>query len=253
MLRRFAESLDSFDEAETLFRTALEIAEGHGLVAAEQRVIPHLANISLEIGKVDQARTFYQRLVAMPVSASNRFSLVERQALGVRLALCDGKGEDALRMLPVSMEEAFSDPFFQRRTYNLALHAAVQLATTGHASEELTSKLEESFLKTRHGLHQAYPAFVLYVALKDNGEFERAERHLSEYCGTFRREPWPAPSHLLRTLENAVANRRQILSSRKAIRKADNRKSESSARDPKTKARMPPVDGARISWPTEEI
>jgi tetratricopeptide (TPR) repeat protein len=208
-----------FDEAEALFRTALGIAENHGLVAAEQRVIPHLANISLEIGKVDQARTFYKRLVEMPVSASNRFSLVERQALGVRLALYDGKCEDALRMLPVSMEEAFRDPFFQRRTYNLALHAAVQLATMGRASEALTSKLEESFLKTRHGIHQAYPAFVLYVAMKENGEVEKAERHLNDYCGTFRREPWPAPSHLLRTLENGVSRHRQTPRSRKRIKR----------------------------------
>jgi DNA-binding SARP family transcriptional activator len=220
-----------FDEAETLFRTALEIAESRGLVAAEQRVIPHLANISLEIGKVDQARLFYQRLVAMPVSATNRFSLVERQALGVRLALYDGKGEEAHRMLPVSMEETFEDPFFQRRTYNLALHAAVQLATSGRASEELTAKLEESFLKTRYGIHQAYPAFVLYVALKENGALKRAKRHLSEYCGTFRREPWPAPSHLLRTLENAVSQHRRTDPSRRSMRKAGDRESKSSTRD----------------------
>jgi hypothetical protein len=164
--------------------------------------------------------------------------LVERQALGVRLALYDGKGEEAHRMLPVSMEETFKDPFFQRRTYNLALHAAVQLATSGYASEELTSKLEESFLKTRYGIHQAYPAFVLYVALKENGDLKRAKRHLSEYCGTFRREPWPAPSHLLRTLENAVSQRRHAGSSRRGTRKAGDRKSKSSMGNPaNTKSR----------------
>jgi DNA-binding SARP family transcriptional activator len=192
-----------FDEAEKRFGSALEIAESHGLVGAEQRVIPHLANMSLEIGKIDQARALYRRLSEMPVSSGNRFSLIERQAIGVRLALYDGCGKYAKKMLPVSLEEISTDPFYVRRTYNLALHAAVQLATKGRVTVEVTERLEESFLRTRQGAHQAYAAFVLYVSLKQNGEGERAEHHLRSYGENFRREPWPAPIHLLRTLERS--------------------------------------------------
>jgi DNA-binding SARP family transcriptional activator/tetratricopeptide (TPR) repeat protein len=201
-----------FDESERLFRAALEIAESHGLVDAVQRVIPHLANMSLEIGKMEQARSLYKRLADMSVSAGNRFSFVERQSIGARLALYEGRGEDAKRMLPVSLEETVTDPFFQRRTYNLSLHAAVQLTTGGRASVDVTERLEASFLRTRHHVHQAYPAFVLYVALRQNGELERAERHLQEYCGKFRREPWPAPVHLLHALEAAIPSTSPSLS-----------------------------------------
>jgi DNA-binding SARP family transcriptional activator len=189
-----------FDEATHLFSNAVDIAKKHNLPAAEQRAIPLIANMALEIGDTANAKNLYTRLCALPLDATNRFACLERQALGERIALCEGRGKDARAMVPMTYKEAASDPIHHRRTYNLALYVVAEMAARGRVSEDAVKQLETSFAKSRASLHQAFSAFVLYAALLKTGQEERAVSLLKSYHTQHRREPWPAPVHLLETI-----------------------------------------------------
>jgi hypothetical protein len=122
----------------------------------------------------------------------------------VRLALCDGDFAEAKCLLPFSLAEVQDEPVFSKRTYNLALLVAAGLALRNHATLDATRKLEESFARSRSSPHQAFSAFVLYSALKHQGEARKASKILRDYETKYRREPWPAPRHLLQSLERVT-------------------------------------------------
>jgi tetratricopeptide (TPR) repeat protein len=201
-----------FDEAMSLFSNALEIADKHNLPAAKQRAIPLIANMLLEIGKVEDARNWYAQLCDIPLDASDRFAFVEREAIAVRLALCLGNASDAREHVPMTFEEAIRDPIYHRRTYNLALRIAAMMACNESLSNESVEKLAESFSKSRASVHQAFSAFVLHVALTKLGQRSRAQRLLHDYETKHRREPWPAPRHVVENLERicGLVNRREV-------------------------------------------
>jgi DNA-binding SARP family transcriptional activator/tetratricopeptide (TPR) repeat protein len=192
-----------FNDAERHFTTALQIASDHNLKGAEQRAIPLAANMALEIGDVSRAQELYDRLCRTPVDPTNKFSVLERQALGARLALSNGDGNEARRRFLLSFDEACNDPFHHRRTYNLALHVATQLATLPQPSPEAVAKLAQSFEQSKRGLHQAFSAFVLATALIKCGDIERAKRLLRDYEKRHRREPWPPPVHLFEMIQRS--------------------------------------------------
>lgn len=189
-----------FAEASALFAGALMIAKKHNLRAAEQRAIPLIANMALEIGNTEEARQLYHQLCQIHVDPTNRFAFLERQALAERLALYDGRKDEIRGFVPMTFQEAASDPIHQRRTYNLALYVVAELAANGTVSSEAVDLLEKSFACSRSCIHQAFNAFVLYAALKKNGDSNRATSVLEAYRTRYRREPWQAPDHLLRLI-----------------------------------------------------
>ena len=189
-----------FSDASSFFSSALTVASKHNLQAAEQRAIPLAANMALEIGNIDDARRLYERLCRIPLDPTDRFAFLERQALAERLALCDGRTHEARELVPMTYAEAASDPIHHRRTYNLALFIVAELAATGRVDSAAVKLLEESFAISRSGVHQAFNAFVLYAALRKTGRRTHAGRVLETYRSKYRREPWPAPEHLLQTI-----------------------------------------------------
>ena len=196
-----------FGDAETYYCSALDLATTHGLSFAEQRALPMFAHMALELGRVDQARDLYKRLLSIPAGTADKLRLIQQQAIGVRLALCNHNPDEAMKLLPFSLQEIITDRIYSKRTYNLALLVAVELAVNGVASTSATNQLEKSFLKARSTQHQAFSAFVLYVALRQHGATDKARRMLSDYENKYRREPWPAPRHLLKILEGALPDR----------------------------------------------
>jgi tetratricopeptide (TPR) repeat protein len=194
-----------FGEAAKYFSNALGIARKHNLQAAEQRALPLFANLALETGDHEQARTLYNQLCEIPLDPTNRYSFIERQGLAERLALCDGRKEDLRRFVPMTYEEAANDPIHHRRTYNLALYVIAELGASGRVADEAVEELEKSFSISRSGVHQAFNAFVLYSALKSIGKTRRARAMLDAYKTVHRREPWPTPDHLLHVIEKTCA------------------------------------------------
>ena len=189
-----------FGEASEFFSNALRIAKKHNLQAAEQRAIPLIANMALEVGNTGEALALYRRLCDLPLDPTNRFAFLERQALGERIALYEGRLQDARQLVPMSYEEAASDPIYHRRTYNLALYVIAEIAVTGNIPADAVRSLEDSFSRSRTGVHQAFGAFVLYAALRKAGKSKKATLVLIDYREKYRREPWPAPEHLLQTV-----------------------------------------------------
>jgi len=193
-----------FDESQRLFEQALELATSHGLAFAEQRAIPPFAHLALETANLQQARRLYERLMRIPINAGDHFTFVQQQALAVRLALCDGDPTEARRLLPFSLAEVKDEPVYNKRTYNLALLVAVELRTPSESLLEAVRRLEDSFARSKTSPHQAFSAFVLYSALKRNGHTRKAAKILNDYETKYRREPWPAPRHLLQSLERST-------------------------------------------------
>jgi tetratricopeptide (TPR) repeat protein len=196
-----------FTEAEQLYMSAIDLANSHGLAFAEQRALPMFAHMALEIGQIDQAKELYDKLVRIPDGGFDQLRFIQQQALGVRLALCDGRGVEASKLLPFTLAEIANDPMYSKRTYNLALFVAVELAVNGVASKQATDFLKDSFAKARSTQHQAFSAFVLYAALSQSGDADRAKRILTDYESKYRRERWTAPRHLLQTIERGLGKR----------------------------------------------
>src|SRR5665647_1289420 len=103
------------------------------------------------------------------------------------------------------MRELASDPIPYRRTYGLALLISVKLANGDIPDESTTRLLENSHLIARKSARQGFATFVLVSALRRRGETKRANQLLKEYLEEYRREPTPAPLHILELLDSFPA------------------------------------------------
>ncbi|MDO8500833.1 MAG: AAA family ATPase [Gemmatimonadaceae bacterium] len=189
-----------FDDAEQSLLQALQLAESHRLELSMVRALPMLANMALERGLIAEATSWFNRLTALNLHPSNRFGQLEIGAIGVRLALLVGDANEARRRIMLTRKEAQTDPIFHRRTYNCALQVATDLARDGATTADMLKSLTDAFDHSKKGLHQAFSACVLKVALASAGQSELAESLFNSYTAEHRREPWPVPEHLLASL-----------------------------------------------------
>ncbi len=193
-----------FDEAESVLREALGVAEQHKIDLAFSRVLPLLANLALERGHMDEAVRCFELLQAHPSTPHDRYSAALIAGIGVRIALLQNRPEEARRLLPQKISASTIDVRGRHRTYEIALIVATELASGRVPSRTLLNHLEASHLRSRKSSHQAFAAYVLHVGLSVAGQRGRAKQLLAEYLTTFRREPWPAPDHLLTALEGCL-------------------------------------------------
>jgi hypothetical protein len=92
------------------------------------------------------------------------------------------------------------DPVPNRREYWYALRVATELATTGEAKADSLAELEHEHALLRKTMFQAFQSYALYAGLVSVGETRKAKLLLDEYLTKDRREPWPAPQHILDSL-----------------------------------------------------
>jgi DNA-binding SARP family transcriptional activator/tetratricopeptide (TPR) repeat protein len=195
-----------FDEAESVLLEALSIAEEHKIDLALSRALPMLANMALERGLDSDATRWLELLRAHPSTPHDKYVAIEIAGIGVRLALLSNRPEEARKLLPRRLQAFKHDPAVFRRTYQAALYVATELASGRIPSEASLRVLKDSHLHSRRTTHQAFAAYALYVGLKAAGKKRQAHKLLTEYLTTYRREPWPAPTHLLTTLERSCSN-----------------------------------------------
>lgn len=188
-----------FDEAKSSLLAALTLADNHRLAYSKARAFPMLANMALELGQTEEARS-WQKAFAELARKEDKWIMLDVRALATRLALLDGRVAKARSSLPMTLTEACADPVVHRRTYMCALHVATDLAGKSRRSAKALEALELAHLISRAGLHQAFAAYVLYVGLNRAGQEVKAELLRNEYETRYRREPWPAPAHLLNSL-----------------------------------------------------
>jgi DNA-binding SARP family transcriptional activator len=196
-----ARAMGSFGSAKASLLEALGIARRNGIQPAVGRILPILASMALELGWVDEARQWHDLLRNEITKSDDKYLTLDVQGIGVRLALIDGDGKRAAKLLSRRPIEWKSDPVPFRRTYQAALEVATQLACSGRADAETLGVLKEAHTRSRIGYHQAFAAYVLSTGLKSLGQIDEGSEILREYLESYRREPWPAPQHLLRQLE----------------------------------------------------
>jgi len=192
-----------FDEAQQYLVEALAIADQHRIRFGYDEVVPLLANMALERGRNEEARQWVELLRQRAVEADDRITGLELAGFSLRLALLDKRPWEAKQFLSGDLRTLRRIPVAFRRTYQASLFVAAMLACGRVPSAELLEILKASHLRSRRSIFQAYPAYVLYAGLKSTGEEEHGARLLGEYLTIFRREPWPAPTHLLTGIERS--------------------------------------------------
>jgi tetratricopeptide (TPR) repeat protein len=194
-----------FDEAEKNLLEALSISEHHGIGLGYEETLPSLANLALETGRTKEARRWYDLLRARPLASHDKLTGIEFDSFSVRLALLSNRPSDAEKYLSVRTLGALKrNPVVFRRSYQASLLVATDLACGRVPSHELLALFEATHIRARGSMFQAYPAYVLYVGLKAAGRGDHASKLLTDYLTIYRREPYPAPTHLLTTLERSV-------------------------------------------------
>jgi tetratricopeptide (TPR) repeat protein len=196
-----------FEEAESCLHEALSVGKQHKTDLALPLAFHLLASMALERGQTDDAMRWYQALRSHPLTHNGMYSSLEMRALGARLELLRGRPLVARRLVRSKITALRQEPLIFRRTYQAALSVATEVACGDVPSDDLLDILEDAHLKSRRSTHQAFAAYALYVGLKAAGRERRGKKLLGEYLKCYRREPWPAPTHLLVTLENAGCDR----------------------------------------------
>jgi tetratricopeptide (TPR) repeat protein len=197
----------SFDDASEYFHEALSLAERHRIYLSKSQALPMLAHLSIEQGRLDEARAWLDALRECPAPAGDRMIRTEIGAIQARLSLAAGHFLDARQLVENDLIHMRVDQLPHRRTYWSALKVAVELATDGVASRDALDELEREHLQTRGNIFQAFASYALYVGLLSKGKTRRAKKLLDEYLTIYRREPWPPPTHLLDSLATLLSEK----------------------------------------------
>ncbi len=189
-----------FDDAQNSLVDALAMADEHQLHLAKPRAISILANLSLETGRLADARRWLSLLQETPIAVEDSLSQLEIRTIGARIALLEGRPDDARLLVERDLLDFSTDQVPHRRAYGAALRVAIELGLQQPASRQAIQELRAAHQLTRSNVFQAFPTFALYAGLRSLGESAEAESILGNYLQIYRREPWPAPMHLLRGL-----------------------------------------------------
>jgi DNA-binding SARP family transcriptional activator len=194
-----------FDEAEDALLEALSVAQKHKTDLARPLAMHQLVSLAFERGLTDDAYRWYELLKDSQPRMHGKHRIMEIDAVGARLALLEGRPAAARRLAPATIGAISKQPLIFQRTYQAALYVAIEIASGHVPSDSSLRVLEDSHLQSRQSCHQAFAAYTLYVGLRAAGRNRYGKRLLTEYLNTYRRERWPAPKHLLTTLEKYLA------------------------------------------------
>ncbi len=187
-------------EATAHLEAALDLADRHNLHLSKSRAIPMLANMFLEQGNTFEAKKWLSVLQSGPIAESDNLGRAEISAIGARIALLEGRSDEARHIVDVELKHMRADQVPHRRTYAAALRVAAELATDHRCSRVALSNLESNYLLSRGNVFQAFSTFALHEGLLSVGDRTKAETILNEYVTHHRRECGPLPTHLLESL-----------------------------------------------------
>lgn len=193
-------TIGDFAKGRSVLAEAISIVDQHRIPSFAPRVLQLWINMALEEGDNEEIERLWQMLLERPAGADDPYLVMQLQSIRIRLALLHDDAETAQKLITSDLAALDQDAILFRKTYQAAIHVATQLATAHIADHRFVTVLENAHLQSRGACHQAFAAFTLYAALKSLGRQERAEKLLAEYKAVHRREPWPAPEHLLRQL-----------------------------------------------------
>lgn len=189
-----------FTDAEAALTEALDNAERHRLKLALPVALEMLTNLALELGETEKAKRWFRELKARHSTIEDQNEALKFRGLAARMALLDRRYAEAKRLSPENLESVYRDPVTHRQTYQLALFVAARLRSSGIEFQRAVEALEKTHIRSRVSVRQAFPTYVLYRGLVRVGKTRLAERLLTEYLNTYRREPWPPGTHILEGL-----------------------------------------------------
>jgi DNA-binding SARP family transcriptional activator/tetratricopeptide (TPR) repeat protein len=185
-------AVGAFQQAEQYLLEVVEISRQHRSLASLSRALTMLAHMAVERGDRGAANLYFERVKEQPESVEDVHDALDRGALGARLALLDKDPVTARRLYPFSLSEISQAGSVHMRSYQLALFIAIRMASGESVDPMWIRELEAAHLAARRCLHQAFIAYVLYIALVSVGQTTHAAELLHEYETKFRREPWRA-------------------------------------------------------------
>jgi DNA-binding SARP family transcriptional activator/tetratricopeptide (TPR) repeat protein len=194
-----------FDEAEHMLLEALTLAEHRKIERSRLQVLTLLTNMALECGRNEQAHKWWALMLSHASLQSDKFTHLEVAGIATRLALLSDTPSDAKRSMVSKLSRLQREPLSFGHAYQSALYVAADLAAGNIPKSGSLEVLERAHLHSRRNVFQAFAAYTLFLGLKVAGNEKHGTILLDEYLSDYRREPTPAPTHLLHGLERAVA------------------------------------------------
>jgi DNA-binding SARP family transcriptional activator len=200
-----------FDDASDYLHEALSIADRHRIHLSKVIPLRMLGHMSIEQGRFDEARMWLHALKSNEADPAVKIVRLDIGTIAARIALAEGSYGFASSLVENELASMRVDPFPNRRVYWCALRVASELANRGVATRESVSELEHEHIATRRLVFQAFPSFTLYGGLVSIGQQRKAKALLDSYLTSCRREPWPAPSHILDLTMRFIAQKKTAI------------------------------------------
>jgi DNA-binding SARP family transcriptional activator/tetratricopeptide (TPR) repeat protein len=197
-----------FEDASNYLHEALSLADRHKVQLSKTIPLKMLGHLMIEQGRFDDARVWLHALKANETDPAVTMTRLDIGTIDARIALAEGRYEDANSIITKDLASMRDDLFPNRRVYWCALRVASELANSGIARAESLMQLEREHIATRRLVFQAFPSFTLYGGLVSIGQQRKASRLLDRYLTTSRREPWPAPAHILELTMRFIAQKK---------------------------------------------
>jgi DNA-binding SARP family transcriptional activator/tetratricopeptide (TPR) repeat protein len=191
------------DEAERLFLETLDHSIAHGLTTRATFAAYSLVRLYLAAGDVRQARRMMERAMLIAQPAEDVHLIADQLYLTARIALEEGNIQDAAAGYAIILSETKPSQSVNRRAAVLALgiRIGVLQGATVESLWPLVAQLEEAHVLNRSAGWQDFEAHALYHGLRACGESHKANRLLTEYASTYRREKGPLPPNVTELLD----------------------------------------------------
>jgi tetratricopeptide (TPR) repeat protein len=185
-------------DAETVFLELLDQSLKNGLTIRTTFALFALVRVYLSTGDIVRARGAMQRFEALSENGQDRHRSADRLYFLVRLALEEGKIEEASERY--AAVAAYPSPLKEVNWRSAVVALGVRIRMEQGASiptiRAMVAELEAAHLQNRGSGWQDYEAQALACGLRYCGEVQKSLQLLSEYVADFRRERGALPQAL---------------------------------------------------------
>jgi len=186
------------EEAESLFRKALDYSLAHGLASSARFACYSLVRLYLASEDSAHAREALDRSEKFTDLGEDIHLISDRNYLWARVFLEEGNIEAASSHCTITLAETKPNQSINRRTSVLALGIMVAISK-GIPVDELkpmVADLESMHMLNRASGWQDFEALALFSGLRACGDGEKGHRLLVEYSTIHRREGGPLPPRI---------------------------------------------------------
>lgn len=186
------------EEAETLFRKALDYSLAHGLASSATFACYSLVRLYLAGEDIARAREALDRSETFTDLGEDIHLISDRNYLWARVFLEEGNIEAASSHYTITLAETNPNQSINRRTSVLALGIMVGISKglSVDGLRPLVADLESMHMLNRASGWQDFEALALFSGLRACGDGEKGHRLLVEYATIHRRERGRLPRRI---------------------------------------------------------